>query len=65
MKVLTPIKAIRMKCIDCCNGQLKEIRLCPCQQCPLWPYRMGRRPTREPWASEATDMGEETQERTT
>ena len=40
----TPIKAIRMKCLDCTCGQVKEIRLCPIINCPLYPYRMGRRP---------------------
>lgn len=41
---LTPIKAIRAKCLDCCAGQPKEIRLCSCEKCPLYPYRMGHRP---------------------
>ena len=40
----TPVKAIRQKCIDCTCGQLAEIRLCPVINCPLYPYRMGRRP---------------------
>ena len=35
-------KAIRAKCRDCSNYQAKEIRLCPIQDCPLWPYRMGK-----------------------
>lgn len=41
---LTPIKAIRAKCIDCCAGQPKEVRLCSIEKCPLYPYRMGHRP---------------------
>jgi len=40
----TPIKAIRKNCLDCCCGQVKEIRLCPIINCALYPYRMGRRP---------------------
>ena len=40
----TPIKAIRKKCLDCTCNQPKEIRLCPIVECPLYPYRMGRRP---------------------
>jgi len=47
MEVLTPIKAIRAKCIDCSGGQLSEVRLCPVTTCALWPYRMGKRPKRE------------------
>mgnify|MGYP001191059478 CR=1 FL=1 len=40
----TPIKAIRKKCLDCTCGQVLEIRKCPVIECPLYPYRMGRRP---------------------
>jgi len=40
----TPIQAIRAKCLDCSYGQPKEVRLCPVKNCPLWPYRLGRRP---------------------
>ena len=41
---MTPIKAIRAKCLDCCCGQVAEVRLCPCKSCPLYPYRFGKRP---------------------
>ncbi len=40
----TPIQSIREKCLDCCCGSNKEIRLCPVIDCALYPYRMGRRP---------------------
>ena len=48
MKILTPIKAMRAKCLDCTCNQPKEIRLCTVINCALWPYRMGKRPKREP-----------------
>jgi len=44
VKVLTPIKAIRAKCLDCCADQPKEVRHCTVIHCALWPYRMGKRP---------------------
>lgn len=44
MKVLTPVKSIRAKCLDCSCGQFKEILLCPVKDCALYPYRMGKRP---------------------
>lgn len=47
MKVLTPLKAIRHKCLDCCAGQIVEVRECPVKDCVLWPYRMGHRPNKE------------------
>lgn len=43
---MTPVKAIREKCLDCCCGQVKEVRLCPSETCALWPYRMGKNPAR-------------------
>ena len=46
MRVLTPIKSIRAKCIDCSGGSHKEVRLCPVKDCTLYPYRMGKRPSR-------------------
>lgn len=35
------VKAIRAKCLDCCNGSRKEVDLCTCTTCPLWPIRYG------------------------
>ncbi len=43
---LTPIKAIRLHCIECSQGLLKEVRLCEEEHCPLFPYRMGKNPCR-------------------
>ena len=40
---MTPMKAIRAKCLDCCY-QYKEVELCPCKACSLWPYRFGKNP---------------------
>jgi hypothetical protein len=42
---LTPIKAIRFKCLDCMCGSSREVELCTAQDCPLFEYRFGRRPT--------------------
>ena len=38
---LTRQKAIRAHCIDCCCGSSKEVRLCACTDCNLYPYRLG------------------------
>lgn len=35
-------KAIRLKCLDCCAFQSKEVKLCTSTNCPLWRYRMGK-----------------------
>ena len=39
---ITRAKAIRLFCIDCSGGSLKEVRLCPKIKCHLYPFRMGR-----------------------
>ena len=43
-KRLTPIRAIRAKCIDCCCGSSQEVELCPCTDCPLYIFRFGKNP---------------------
>lgn len=39
----TPLKVIRAKCLDC-NYTAKEVRLCPCTDCALYPFRFGKNP---------------------
>jgi hypothetical protein len=39
-----PLRAIRLKCLDCVCHQEKLIRECPITACALWPYRMGKYP---------------------
>ena len=39
-----PLKAIRQNCLDCVCGSPQEVRLCPCTNCPLYPFRFGRNP---------------------
>lgn len=41
---VTPIKAIRKKCLDCCCGSHKEIKYCTVIKCAIYPYRLCRRP---------------------
>lgn len=43
---MTPLKAVRLKCLDCCCGSAQEVKLCPSQDCPLWAYRSGHNPAR-------------------
>ena len=46
---VSPLRALRLKCLDCCNDSAQEVRLCTAVDCPSWPFRMGK----NPWASEA------------
>ena len=42
---LTPIRAIRAKCIECAGSPRAATR-CEKEDCPLYPYRTGRNPAR-------------------
>lgn len=46
-RAMTPIRAIRAKCIDCSGDNVAEVRACALADCPLHPYRMGRNPNRK------------------
>ena len=41
---ISPLRAIRAKCLDCVCGSKYEVRLCASRNCPLYPYRMGHKP---------------------
>ena len=41
-----PVKAIRMKCLDCSGGSRTEAERCQVKDCALYPFRMGRNPFR-------------------
>ena len=43
---MTPLRAIRWKCLDYMYDSAQEVKLCPSQDCPLWPYRFGHNPAR-------------------
>jgi hypothetical protein len=43
---VAPLRAVRLKCLDCCNGSAQEVRLCTAVDCPSWPFRMGKNPWR-------------------
>lgn len=47
MAKLTPMKAIRRKCLDCSNGHIREVACCQVKDCPLYAYRSGHRPKEE------------------
>ena len=41
----SPLSAIRQHCLDCRAGSWKEVELCGCDDCALYPFRFGKRPT--------------------
>jgi hypothetical protein len=44
-KPMSPVEAIRRKCLDCSGQQPAEVKLCEVVTCPLWPFRAGRHPS--------------------
>lgn len=47
MPRITPLKAIRKKCLECSNGSRKEVEHCTIPECALYPYRFGKNPHRK------------------
>ena len=41
---MTPMEAIRAKCLDCCYDNAYEVRMCTCNDCPLSAFRFGKNP---------------------
>ena len=39
---LTPMRAIRKKCLECCAGSSDEVKRCEIYDCALWPLRSGK-----------------------
>jgi hypothetical protein len=42
--ILSPMRAVRHFCLDCCCESIQEVSLCPANTCPMWPYRFGKYP---------------------
>lgn len=55
-------KMIRKKCVDCCGGSEKEVRLCTAIGCPLWAFRMGNNPLRGKVEKERGKVGKKEME---
>ena len=43
-KRISPLKAIRLKCLECSCGSRNEVKLCPVTKCALYPFREGHNP---------------------
>ena len=49
---MSPLRALRLRCIDCSGDSAAEVRLCTAVTCPAWPFRMGKSPWRSPVTEE-------------
>ena len=43
---MSPLAALRARCLDCSAGSADEVRKCVALDCPAWPFRMGANPWR-------------------
>jgi hypothetical protein len=46
-KPMSPLRAIRAHCLDCCGGSAQEVAKCMALNCPSWAFRMGTNPHRK------------------
>ena len=53
---MTPLRAVRWYCLECCGDSAAEVRQCVSKSCPLWPVRMGTRPSVESLIAVADQM---------
>jgi len=49
------LKAIRLRCLDCCGEQPSEVAKCAFRKCANWPYRYGE----NPWKKRRTPTAEQ------
>ncbi len=47
MKQLTPLRAIRVWCLDCQGNSPKAVRFCESADCHFFVYRFGKNPNRK------------------
>lgn len=45
--VKNPVKAIRAFCLECSGDSTAEVKNCPREVCPLYPFRLGKNPYRQ------------------
>ena len=56
---MSPGRALRLRCLDCCGNQVSEVRACTAVRCPAWPFRMGTNPYRAPVSDERREAARE------
>jgi len=47
MEALTPLRAIRLNCLECGNGSYKKVKDCMNKNCSFYFFRLGTNPARK------------------
>jgi hypothetical protein len=55
---MTPMRAIRAKCLECCAGSWVEVKLCEIEGCSLHQYRFGHNPARKGCSSRTPHLND-------
>jgi hypothetical protein len=58
----SPVRAIRMMCVNCQSGNVAMVRQCAAINCTLWPFRMGHNPFSGRLDNSEAEALEETEE---
>jgi len=53
---MTPLQAIRKRCLDCSYGIHGEVNNCELEHCELYPYRFGKKPARKKGVRNKTSL---------
>jgi hypothetical protein len=49
---MSPMEALRARCLDCCAGSAQEVAQCMQLRCVAWPFRTGKSPWHKPPSDE-------------
>jgi len=41
------LRALRNRCLDCCNWSVEEVRGCLAKDCAAWVFRLGKDPSKK------------------
>jgi hypothetical protein len=58
-KPMSPLRAIRAHCLDCCGSSAQEVAKCIALRCPSWPFRVGSNPYRDSPSDEQREAMQE------
>jgi len=56
----SPVRSIRLKCLECSGGSKREIKLCQSVDCALFRYRLGTNPNRKGIGGRSSAITQET-----
>ena len=62
-KFVSPLRIIRLSCMECMGFQEQEVRLCDSEECILHKFRMGRNPKKREYSQKQLEAHKRVGER--